>query len=134
MPINASSAHGKQFLGDSTDKSKPLPDAAFIIKFRLICYFYYRISISSFDISFRVQMAERKDQFTFASLIRLHILHHATRQPFFGLWIIEELREYGYKIGPGTFYPLLLGLERRGSSSNRDFGKWLMIRERISQC
>jgi DNA-binding PadR family transcriptional regulator len=46
-------------------------------------------------------------------LIRLHILHHAAREPVFGLWLIGELQHHGYRIGPGTLYPILHGLEAR---------------------
>ena len=28
--------------------------------------------------------------------------------------MIEELREYGYEISPGTLYPMLHGLTRKG--------------------
>jgi PadR family transcriptional regulator PadR len=47
-------------------------------------------------------------------LIRLHILHHAAKAPVFGLWFIDELGRHGYKLSPGTLYPLLHGLERKG--------------------
>ena len=47
-------------------------------------------------------------------LIRLHILHHAAKKPVFGLWFIEELARHGYKLSPGTLYPLLHGLEGKG--------------------
>ncbi|MDP1645118.1 MAG: PadR family transcriptional regulator [Thiobacillus sp.] len=47
-------------------------------------------------------------------LIRLHILHHAAHEPIFGLGIIEELALHGYKLSPGTLYPLLHGLEKSG--------------------
>jgi DNA-binding PadR family transcriptional regulator len=47
-------------------------------------------------------------------LIRLHILHHACKRPVFGLWFIEELARHGYNLSPGTLYPLLHGLERKG--------------------
>ncbi len=32
----------------------------------------------------------------------------------FGLWFIEELGHHGYKLSPGTLYPVLHGLERKG--------------------
>ena len=54
------------------------------------------------------------DQFFFSGLIRLHILHHAVHKPFYGLWMIEELEEHGYRIGPGTLYPMLHSLEEKG--------------------
>jgi PadR family transcriptional regulator, regulatory protein PadR len=49
-----------------------------------------------------------------AVLIRVHILHHAEKEPVFGLWFSEELGRHGYKILPGTSYPLVHGLERKG--------------------
>jgi DNA-binding PadR family transcriptional regulator len=60
------------------------------------------------------QPHERRDQDLYAGLIRLHILHHASKEPVFGLWFIEELGKHGYKLSPGTLYPLLHGLERKG--------------------
>jgi DNA-binding PadR family transcriptional regulator len=57
---------------------------------------------------------DRRDQDLYAGLIRLHILHHAAKEPVFGLWFIEELGRHGYKLSPGTLYPLLHGLERKG--------------------
>jgi PadR family transcriptional regulator PadR len=50
----------------------------------------------------------------FSGLIRIHVLHHACVEGVFGLGMIKELRRHGYKIGPGTMYPLLHGLEKRG--------------------
>jgi len=54
------------------------------------------------------------DQDFYSGLIRLHILHHASEGPVYGMWIIEELGRHGYKLSPGTLYPLLHRLERRG--------------------
>jgi len=54
-----------------------------------------------------------EDRDLYSGLIRLHILHHATQAPIFGLGIIEELARHGYKLSAGTLYPLLHGLERR---------------------
>ena len=59
----------------------------------------------------------------YSGMIRLHILYHAAREPIFGLGIIEELARHGYKLSPGTLYPVLHGLERKGylrSSEKRD--------------
>ena len=47
-------------------------------------------------------------------MIRLHILHHADEEPIFGLGMAEELARHGYRISPGTLYPLLHGLETKG--------------------
>lgn len=54
------------------------------------------------------------DRDLYSGLIRLHILHHAAQEPIFGLGIIEELARHGYKLSPGTIYPLLHGLEQKG--------------------
>jgi DNA-binding PadR family transcriptional regulator len=50
----------------------------------------------------------------FAGLIRIHALVHASCEPIFGLAMMEELNHHGYRIGPGTLYPLLHGMERDG--------------------
>ena len=50
----------------------------------------------------------------YSGLIRLHVLHHAAKEPIFGLGMAEELARHGYRISPGTLYPLLHGLERKG--------------------
>lgn len=50
----------------------------------------------------------------FSGLIRLHVLHHASQEPIFGLGMIEELARHGYRLSPGTLYPLLDGLEKKG--------------------
>ena len=77
-----------------------------------------RSFISDFDNemqkSKKPEGQDRRDQDLYAGLIRLHILHHASREPVFGLWFIEELGRHGYKLSPGTLYPLLHGLERKG--------------------
>lgn len=68
---------------------------------------------------------DRADQDLYGGLIRLHILHHAAERPVFGLWFIEELARHGYKLSPGTLYPVLHGLERKGylQSTNQRSGK-----------
>jgi DNA-binding PadR family transcriptional regulator len=50
----------------------------------------------------------------FYGLIRIHVLLHAAHEPIYGLAMMEELAHHGYRIGPGTLYPLLHGLERTG--------------------
>lgn len=57
---------------------------------------------------------EHDERGLYAGLIRLHILYHAACQPIFGLGMIEELGRHGYKLSPGTLYPLLHGLEQKG--------------------
>lgn len=54
------------------------------------------------------------DRDLYSGLIRLHVLHHAVEGPVFGLGMIEELARHGYRISPGSLYPLLQGLEKKG--------------------
>jgi len=54
------------------------------------------------------------DRDLYSGLMRLHILHHAVEGPIFGLGMLEELGRHGYRISPGTLYPLLHGLEKKG--------------------
>ena len=54
------------------------------------------------------------DKGLYAGLMRLHILHHAAEQEVCGVWVKEELRRHGYEISPGTLYPMLHGLEKKG--------------------
>ena len=66
---------------------------------------------------------DRADQDLYRGMIRLHILHHASKKAVFGFWFIEELARHGYKLSPGTLYPLLHALERKGylrSTDERD--------------
>ena len=46
----------------------------------------------------------------FLGFVKLHILHHAGNEPVYGLWLIEELGRHGYRLSPGTLYPILHGL------------------------
>jgi chromate transporter len=48
------------------------------------------------------------------SRIRPHILHHAVEGEIYGQWMIEELARHDYKLSPGTLYPMLHAMERRG--------------------
>ncbi|MGH9407913.1 MAG: PadR family transcriptional regulator [Vicinamibacterales bacterium] len=48
------------------------------------------------------------------SFWKIHILHHAAERPIVGQWMLEELREHGYCVSPGTLYPVLRRMEARG--------------------
>ena len=46
---------------------------------------------------------------------KIHILHHAAdRRGVYGQWMLEELRAHGYRLSPGTLYPLLARMAARG--------------------
>lgn len=51
--------------------------------------------------------------------IRLHILHHAAEGEIYGQWMIDELAQHGYRLSPGTLYPMLRGMEARGYLTSR---------------
>ncbi|MCT4595122.1 MAG: PadR family transcriptional regulator [Anaeromicrobium sp.] len=48
----------------------------------------------------------------FLGFMQIHILHHAKKEPIYGTWMMKELKEHGYKISPGTIYPMLNRMEK----------------------
>ncbi len=48
------------------------------------------------------------------SFWKVHILHHARKEPIVGQWIIRELRRHQYDVSPGTLYPMLARMCERG--------------------
>jgi len=60
------------------------------------------------------------DRDLYSGLIRLHVMHHASEEPIFGLGMMEELGRHGYRISPGSLYPLLHGLEKKGYLTSRE--------------
>jgi PadR family transcriptional regulator PadR len=46
---------------------------------------------------------------------KVHILYHAADgRGVYGQWMLEELQRHGYRLSPGTLYPLLARMARRG--------------------
>ena len=45
---------------------------------------------------------------------KVHILHHAAAHGVYGLWMLEELRRHGYRLSPGTLYPILARMAKHG--------------------
>src|SRR3954471_11346358 len=46
---------------------------------------------------------------------KIHILYHAEEDGgVYGHWMVEELHHHGYRISPGTLYPMLARMEKRG--------------------
>lgn len=56
----------------------------------------------------------------FLGFIKIHILHHAAREPVYGLALIHELQRHGYELGPGTLYPILHSMEKSGYLDRND--------------
>lgn len=54
-----------------------------------------------------------------SGLVRLHILHHAAQGKLYGQWLIEELARHGYRLSPGTLYPMLHAMEKKGYLASR---------------
>lgn len=55
-----------------------------------------------------------------AGLVRLHVLHHAAEHEIYGQWMIEELARHGYRLSPGTLYPMLHKMRRDGYLTMRE--------------
>ena len=47
-------------------------------------------------------------------LIRLHVLHHAAEMEIYRQSMIDELGHHGYRLSPGSLYPMLHVIERKG--------------------
>lgn len=65
----------------------------------------------------------RSDDLTrhfFGGFVRLHILYHAAKEPICGIEMIEELGRHGYKLSPGTLYPILHHLEENAYVSCKE--------------
>lgn len=56
----------------------------------------------------------------FLGFVKVHVLHHASRGPVYGVWFIEELARHDYHLSPGTLYPLLHNLEAAGYLRRED--------------
>jgi DNA-binding PadR family transcriptional regulator len=56
----------------------------------------------------------------FGGFVRLHVLYHADKEPICGVEMIEELGRHGYRLSPGTLYPILRQLEESGYVSCKE--------------
>lgn len=45
---------------------------------------------------------------------KIHILHHAAEHGIYGHWMLGELQHHGYRLSPGTLYPMLARMAERG--------------------
>jgi len=62
-----------------------------------------------------MEQMSRPLQQLLGGFIRLHVLHHAAEEAgVVGNWMIEELRNHGYRLSPGTLYPMLHAMEKEG--------------------
>ncbi len=54
------------------------------------------------------------DREFFLGFVKIHILYHASKEPIFGVGIIEELSRHDYHLSPGTLYSTLHRLVEEG--------------------
>lgn len=52
--------------------------------------------------------------------MRVHVLYHASKGPVSGVEMRRELRRHGYRLSPGTLYPLLHGMHKEGLLSCKE--------------
>lgn len=62
-------------------------------------------------------MTSTKPGFDF---VELHILHHACDHEIYGVWMLEELAEHGYRLNASQLYPRFHRLEKRGLLASED--------------
>lgn len=43
--------------------------------------------------------------------VKVHLLYHASHEPIYGSGISAELERHGYRLSPGTLYPVLHSLD-----------------------
>ncbi|MBE9501528.1 MAG: helix-turn-helix transcriptional regulator [Chloroflexi bacterium] len=55
----------------------------------------------------------------FLGFVKIHILYHASKEPIYGVEILEELGRHGYRLSPGTLYPTLHRLAKEGYLSQQ---------------
>lgn len=58
--------------------------------------------------------SERLIRQFFLGFVRIHILHHAAEEAVCGVELSAELAQHGYRLSPGTLYPILHALEASG--------------------
>lgn len=56
----------------------------------------------------------------YLGFLQMHILHHASQEPIYGAWMIEELNHHGYQIGPSHIYPLISTMTQDGLLSKNE--------------
>ena len=50
----------------------------------------------------------------FGGFVRMHVLYRAAKEPVWGAALMAELGRHGYRLTPGTLYPILHQMEAAG--------------------
>jgi DNA-binding PadR family transcriptional regulator len=74
------------------------------------------LSIDDIGYRFRIDLVR---DFTRAA-VQVHLMHHACEGDVHGAALIEELARHGYRLSPGTVYPMLHRLEAAGLLASRE--------------
>ncbi|MCU0104957.1 PadR family transcriptional regulator [Acholeplasma vituli] len=59
-------------------------------------------------------MNSRYEKKLYLGFLNMHILYHASKEPIYGVWMIEELNHHGYHVGPSHIYPILKEMVKEG--------------------
>jgi DNA-binding PadR family transcriptional regulator len=63
----------------------------------------------------------------FLGFVRVHVLHHCAKRPWYGQELLAELSEHGYRFSYGTLYPILHSMEGDGllaMTERLEGGRW----------
>jgi len=72
----------------------------------------------------KIEQMDKPLQQLLGGFIRMHVLHHAAEdRGVVGNWMIEELRNHGYRLSPGTLYPMLHAMEEAGWLKSDEIAK-----------
>lgn len=73
-----------------------------------------RKSTETVSSNHHLRRADQLDRQFFLGFVRTHILFHAAEAAICGVEITEELSRHGYRLSPGTLYPILHALAAAG--------------------
>lgn len=59
-------------------------------------------------------MCDKINRKLFLAFTEVQILYHASREPINGTRIIDQINNNGFSISPGTLYPILTSMDKRG--------------------
>jgi PadR family transcriptional regulator PadR len=72
------------------------------------------------DVHETVELHSKMFRDLMLGFVRVHVLHHASKESIYGSGISAELEHHGYKLSWGTLYPLLHSLTAEGFLDRED--------------
>jgi PadR family transcriptional regulator, regulatory protein PadR len=81
--------------------------------------YYFQPGLRSLFLSYKNKKREyfmntRFEKKLYLGFLNIHILFHASMEPFYGVWMIDELNHHGYQVGASHVYPLLKEMTLEG--------------------